>query len=265
MRKYLPVSFVHGNESRLGQVFLNLLINAAQAIPEGPAAEHAVTAAVRDGEPGWVIVEVSDTGGGIAPENLSRIFEPFFTTKPVVEGTGLGLSVCHGIVAGMGGKIEVDSKLGQGTTFRIRLPAASRAPRDIPALSPLAQRSLTPRRVLVIDDDPEVRLALARIVGSPHRIELAETAREAQQRLLIRREDYDVIFCDLMMPDLTGMDLYESVSMQRPEILTRMVFMSAGAFTPRATAFLERVNVRRIDKPFDPLKVRALLEQAIRA
>jgi DNA-binding response OmpR family regulator len=111
----------------------------------------------------------------------------------------------------------------------------------------------------VIDDDPEVRLALARIVGSPHIVELADTAREAQHLLLVRRENYDIIFCDLMMPDLTGMDLYESVSAQRPEILPRIVFMSAGAFTPRAIAFLERIAARRIDKPFDPMKIRALL------
>ncbi|HVG58008.1 MAG TPA: PAS domain S-box protein [Hyalangium sp.] len=265
VRKYSPASYVHGNESRLGQVFLNLLINAAQAIPEGNATSHSVTVAVRDGEPGWVIVEVSDTGSGIAPEHLQRIFEPFFTTKPVGVGTGLGLSVCHGIVVGMGGKIEVDSTLGQGTTFRIRLPVATPAPLDTPRPTSPGQRSLTPRRVLVIDDDPEVRLALARIVGTPHIVDLADTAREAQHLLLSRKENYDIIFCDLMMPDLTGMDLYESVAAQRPEILPRIVFMSAGAFTPRAVAFLERVAARRIDKPFDPIKVRALLEQAIRA
>jgi signal transduction histidine kinase len=259
VRRYSPVSLVLGNESRLGQVFLNLLINAAQAIPEGNAASNAVTVTVRDGEPGWALVEVSDTGSGISPEHLPHIFEPFFTTKPVGEGTGLGLSVCHGIVVGMGGKIEVESTLGKGTTFRIRLPVAPLAPLDIPRPANPGQRSLTPRRVLVIDDDPEVRLALARIVGPPHIIELADTAREAQHRLLIRKEDYDVIFCDLMMPDLTGMDLYESVSNQRPEILPRIVFMSAGAFTPRAAAFIERVVARRIDKPFDPMKVRALL------
>ncbi len=259
VRKYSPVSYVHGNESRLGQVFLNLLINAAQAIPEGNATRHSVTVTVRDGEQGFVLVEVSDTGIGIAPEHLPRIFEPFFTTKPIGVGTGLGLSVCHGIVVGMGGQIEVESTLEKGTTFRIRLPAATNVPEGVYRSPNLAQRSLTPRRVLVIDDDPEVRVALARIVGSPHIVELADTAREAQHLLLVRRENYDIIFCDLMMPDLTGMDLYEAVSAQRPEILPRIVFMSAGAFTLRAAAFFERVVARRIDKPFDPLKIRALL------
>src|SRR5512140_1421020 len=124
VRKYERASPVMGNESRLGQVFLNLLVNAAQAIPEGKVAQNAVTVALREGGQGWVLVEVSDTGSGIAAENLSRIFEPFFTTKPLGVGTGLGLSVCHGIITGLGGKIEVESALGKGTTFRVRLPAA---------------------------------------------------------------------------------------------------------------------------------------------
>jgi PAS domain S-box-containing protein len=259
VRKYESTPYVQGNESRLGQVFLNLLVNAAQAIPEGAVGNHTVTVTVREGEGGWVIAEVSDTGSGIASEHLPRIFEPFFTTKPVGVGTGLGLSVCHGIITGLGGTIEVDSQLGKGTTFRVRLRSASQFRADAPKSSAPALQAIIPRRVLVIDDDPEVRLALARIIGSPHHVELAETARDAQHRLLIKKEDYDIIFCDLMMPDITGMDLHESISVQRPEILPHMVFMTAGAFTPRAASFLERVVSRRIDKPFDPAKVRALL------
>ncbi|WP_224366083.1 PAS domain S-box protein [Hyalangium versicolor] len=259
VRSYGKVPFVMGNESRLGQVFLNLLINAAQAIPEGFVAQHAVTVAVREGEEGWVIVEVADTGSGIAPEHLPRIFEPFFTTKPLGVGTGLGLSVCHGIVVGLGGQIEVESEVGQGTLFRIRLPAAKTLFPDEHETPVPVQRVATPRRVLVIDDDPEVRAALARIIGSPHHVELADTARDAQRVLLEQREEYDVIFCDLMMPDLTGMDLHDIIAVQRPELLQRMVFMSAGAFTPRAVAFLERGSIRRLEKPFDPVRVRSLL------
>jgi two-component system NtrC family sensor kinase len=259
VRKYEHVPPVMGNESRLGQVFLNLLVNAAQAIPEGSATEHAVTVGLREAEPGWAVIEVSDTGSGIPEENLSRIFEPFFTTKPMGVGTGLGLSVCHGIVTGMGGQIQVESALGRGTTFRVRLPVAPAPTRNTPEVLASVPRSLTSRRVLVIDDDPEVRLALARIIGPPHLVELAETARSAQHRLLDLREEYDVIFCDLMMPDLTGMELHDLVEAQRPELLKRMVFMSAGAFTPRAIAFIERGSIRRIDKPFDPARVRALL------
>ncbi|WP_224366139.1 PAS domain-containing sensor histidine kinase [Hyalangium versicolor] len=122
VRNYEPVPFVQGNETRLGQVFLNLLLNAAQATPEGAVEQHRVTVRLCTAGEGRVCIEVSDTGKGIAAEHLSRIFEPFFTTKPVGVGTGLGLSVCHGIVTGLGGQIEVDSHPGQGTTFRVLLP-----------------------------------------------------------------------------------------------------------------------------------------------
>jgi two-component system NtrC family sensor kinase len=260
-RNYEPVPFVQANESRLGQVFLNLLINAAQAIPEGAAADdHQVTVTTRAGAKGWVVVEVSDTGKGINPEHLSHIFEPFFTTKPVGVGTGLGLSVCHGIVTGLGGQLQVESHPGRGTTFRVLLPVGGQP--ALPAPPPQAvapPQAVSSRRVLVIDDDPEVSLALARIIGAPHGVELAETARDAKERLLTRREDYDVIFCDLMMPDITGMDLHDAIAAQRPEILGRLVFMSAGAFTPRAASFLEQHSARRIEKPFDPVRVRSFL------
>ncbi|KFE67567.1 PAS domain S-box protein [Hyalangium minutum] len=258
VRKYEATPYAQGNESRLGQVFLNLLVNAAQAIPEGQVANNEVTVAVYETAEGWVTVEVSDTGSGIAAEHLPRIFEPFFTTKPVGVGTGLGLSVCHGIITGLGGTIEVESKLGKGTTFRVLLRSASQFEEDVPTLAP-SLPTVIPRRVLVIDDDPEVRQALARIIGAPHQVELAETARTAQHWLLVKQEDYDIIFCDLMMPDITGMDLHDSIAAQRPEVLSKMVFMTAGAFTPRAASFMERVAARRIDKPFDPAKVRALL------
>ncbi len=113
-----------GNAPRLGQVLLNLLINAAHAIEKGKVDQNQVRVAAREGEPGYVLVEVSDTGCGIPPENLGRIFEPFFTTKPVGEGTGLGLPVCQSIITSLGGSLEVKSEVGRGTTFVIRLRRA---------------------------------------------------------------------------------------------------------------------------------------------
>jgi signal transduction histidine kinase len=115
---------VVGNASRLGQVFLNLLINAAQAIPEGQAGQNEIRIAARQETPDLVLIEIRDTGCGIPPENLDRIFDPFFTTKPVGEGTGLGLSLVHSIITTLGGTITVESQVNQGTTFRISLPTA---------------------------------------------------------------------------------------------------------------------------------------------
>ncbi|WNG17356.1 ATP-binding protein [Cystobacter fuscus] len=120
-KDYGEVPLVEANESRLAQIFLNLLVNAAQAIPHGDVRANEIRISTHhEGE--QVVVAVRDTGGGISEENLRRLFEPFFTTKPVGVGTGLGLSICHGIVTGMGGRITVDSTLGQGTTFRVFLP-----------------------------------------------------------------------------------------------------------------------------------------------
>jgi signal transduction histidine kinase len=127
VKDYGELPPLHSSESRLGQLFLNLIVNAAQAIPDhGSAESHEVRITTRREGEDWVVVEVKDTGVGIAPEHLSRLFDPFFTTKPVGVGTGLGLSICHGIVAAMGGRIMVESELGRGSTFRVTLPLTPR-------------------------------------------------------------------------------------------------------------------------------------------
>ena len=113
---------VGGNEGRLSQVFLNLLINAAQAIPEGHPSENEVRVATSTTPEGKVLVEISDTGCGISAAVKARLFNPFFTTKPVGVGTGLGLYICHNLLSAMGGEISVDSELGHGSRFRVLLP-----------------------------------------------------------------------------------------------------------------------------------------------
>ncbi|QRO00638.1 PAS domain S-box protein [Archangium violaceum] len=129
VKEYAELPPVLGNESRLGQLFLNLLVNAAQAIPEGDAKGNRVRLATSLVDKDWVVVTVEDSGSGISPENLQRLFKPFFTTKPVGVGTGLGLSICHGIVTAMGGRIEVSSELGKGTAFHVYMPVAEQGTR----------------------------------------------------------------------------------------------------------------------------------------
>jgi signal transduction histidine kinase len=125
VREYGSLPPVQANETRLGQVFLNLIVNAAQAIPEGSdVKDHEIRVTTWRDETGWAVIAVKDTGSGISPENLGRLFSPFFTTKPAGVGTGLGLSICHGIITGMGGRITVESELGRGTVFRVFLPLA---------------------------------------------------------------------------------------------------------------------------------------------
>jgi signal transduction histidine kinase len=122
-RELNPVPQIVADEHGLGQVFLNLIINALHAVANGPA-EPRIRVATGLHEDGRVWAEVQDNGRGIAPEHLGRIFDPFFTTKPPGVGTGLGLFICHGIITGFGGELSVESQPGQGATFRILLPAA---------------------------------------------------------------------------------------------------------------------------------------------
>ncbi len=257
------VPLVTGSEHRLGQVLLNLLINAAQAIAGGRAGENVVRAATATAPDGRAAVEISDTGSGIAPEVLPRIFDPFFTTKPVGVGTGLGLSICHGIVSSLGGEIEVDSRLGQGSTFRVLLPAAR--PAEEPAVPHEAPATLrAPRgRILVVDDEALVGRAVSRILATQHEVVTHTSARAALEDLAGDAAGFDLVLCDLMMPDMTGMELYAKVRDIAPVLAERTVFLTGGAFTPGAREFLARVPNARIEKPFEPDALRALVARVL--
>jgi CheY-like chemotaxis protein len=242
---------VVANEARLLQVVMNLMMNALQSLP-GQAPPHEIGVATRnDGE--RVIIEVSDTGPGVAPTDRERVFEPFVTSKPVGEGTGLGLFVCRNIVRGLGGDIGVHDRPGGGAIFRVTLPAArsSLARRTPPRPVPAAPAG--GGRVLLIDDDPLVAQALAsQLAQAGFATEVAGDAASATAALLGDTR-YDLIYCDLMMRDTTGMDLAELMEARAPERLRRVVFMTGGAFTPRAAAFLASRPHSCVEKPFDVL------------
>ena len=253
------VSPVRGNEARLGQVFLNLLVNAAQAIPVGHAGENRISVVVRQQQE-RVIVEVSDTGCGIPDDIMARIFDPFFTTKPVGVGTGLGLSICHNIVAAVGGEITVDSAVGRGSTFRVALPIArtvSRRPRAQPSLP--AQTSARRLRILLVDDEPSVVRALQRALRE-HEMVVAFSGSEALE-VLDSGQSFDIVFCDLMMAQLSGMEVYETVRRRYPHFQDRFVFMTGGAFTQQAKDFLASVPNPIVEKPFDIRALRALVNR----
>jgi PAS domain S-box-containing protein len=243
---------------RLEQVFLNLLVNAIQALPDG-RPENEIHVALRSTTDGDVVVEVSDNGAGIGDDVRPRIFDPFFTTKPVGIGLGLGLSICHGIVTSHGGTIAVDSALGRGSTFRVTLPASGQAPAAQPAPpsraigEPLTGR----RRVLVVDDEPALGAMIRRVLENECHVDIATDARQGLER--IESAPYDVVLCDLMMPNMTGMDLFAEVVRRRPDLERRFVFMTGGAFTTRAANFLAEVKNRRIEKPFDATALKAVL------
>jgi len=252
---------VDADEIKLGQIFVNLLLNAAQAIPPGNVDANEVSIVTRTAQDGAVVVEVSDTGEGIAPEALSHIFEPFFTTKPLGVGTGLGLSICHGLVAAMGGKLDVESRPGRGTIFRLTLPAGVEA--ALPSSLPPRVLTTLRGRLLIVDDEDMVLRALARVL-SEHQIVSKDQAREALA-LIESGERFDVIFCDLMMPNMTGMDFYEALLRQKPELASRVVFLTGAVMTSKVASFLDAVPNRRLHKPFDVDNLRALVQELLSA
>jgi two-component system NtrC family sensor kinase len=257
----LPV--VQGDPARLGQVFVNLLVNAAQSIAPGATESNHIRldAFVRGPN---VVVEVRDTGAGIAAELQAKVFEPFFTTKDPSSGTGLGLAISRNIVQEHGGQIELESVPGQGSLFRVLLPVGRPlAPlADPPAR--ISERAAPRTRVLVIDDDPQVLSALSRMLKDEYQVLAMRSARAALDHLVAER-DFGVILCDLMMPEVTGMDFYAQVERLYPALGQRVVFMTGGAFAPEARDFLRRVSRLCLDKPFTRGELQAALTATVNA
>ena len=260
VKVYGRLPAVLGNEARIGQVFLNLIVNAAQALQEGRAQDNEIRVETRH-EGARAIVEVVDTGPGIPPEIIGRIFDAFFTTKAVGVGTGLGLAICQRIVFDMGGELTVESALGKGTTFRVALPIAGR--RSEPARAGPASVAGRRGRILVVDDEKLVIRAVERTLSNDHDVVAVVAAREALA-MCAAGEKFDLILCDLMMPDMTGMDLYRELSVIAPEQAMRMIFLTGGAFTPLSRQFLSETPKEHIDKPFDPANLQAVVRRQLR-
>jgi PAS domain S-box-containing protein len=262
VKDYRPLPPVSANESRLGQVCLNLLVNAAQAIEEGHAEENEIRVSTLVDCAGRVVVEIRDTGAGMPPDVLRRLFTPFFTTKSVGVGTGLGLSICHRIISALGGEIAVESTVGKGSVFRIVLPADESEAVDEPVSAIVSSTPRRRGRILVVDDEPMILNIVRRVLAPVHDIETVTSADEAIQKLGAGVR-FDLILCDLMMPHVTGMDLYAEVLRLDADQARRMMFLTGGAFTPRARAFLDEVQNPRIEKPFDHKAMLALINDQL--
>ncbi|MBA3460337.1 MAG: PAS domain S-box protein [Deltaproteobacteria bacterium] len=237
---------VRGNESQLAQMFLNLLLNAVQSMPIGRARAHEVRVSTRVVDGSHVVISIEDTGAGLSPDDLSRVFDPFFTTKEARAGAGLGLSICHRIVQQHGGTIAVTSEPGAGSRFTVRLPASAQ----------LLAAGLP--RVLVIDDEAAIGRVVTRQFGGRAEVISLMSAREGLTRLS-SDEHFDLVLCDLMMPEMTGIELYEELRQVNPGVLGRMFFMTGGAFTANAQTFLDTIATGCLNKPLAREELFALL------
>jgi two-component system NtrC family sensor kinase len=229
---------------QLQQVLLNLFTNAA----------HALSTSGRDGvlsvrtaeSANGVTIVVEDNGPGIPTEHLRRVFDPFFTTKPVGEGTGLGLSLCIGIIEAHEGRMTVANVPASGARFTIELPIGQHveAIEDAPAGGGPARAA----DILVIEDEAALRAVFVEVLAlQGHRTVAAATGRAAIE--LLARESYDVVILDLRLPDVDGKAVWEWITRHRPQLADRVVFMTGDTLSPGSHRFLEMAGRPILPKP----------------
>jgi two-component system NtrC family sensor kinase len=254
-----------GDPHQLHHVVANLITNAHHALRQATSPRHLKISTVFDAEQRDITLEVADGGPGIPHALQRRIFDPFFTTKLQGEGSGLGLPLCRNIVESHEGTIHVVSEPGHGTTVRVTLPA--RPVEDVsPTVSP-APTSPSPSpgvEILLIDDELGVQKALTRLLQrGGHRVTTVNNGREGLAALEGRA--YDVILCDMRMPNLDGPGFYHELEQHHPELLSRLIFLTGDTLTPEAGAFFARVDRPHLVKPFNIQDVRRMIDQVLNA
>jgi len=253
---------VKGDEARLGQALALLLTHATHAPSKDQAAHNEVAITAYREEPARVTIQVRDSGPAIPRDLQKHAFEPFFTNAASSTGEGFSLAICHGIVRSLGGEIEIESVEGRGNTFRLRLPCAERPPL-ITMEPPPVPAGLGRARILAVDDQAPVLRVLERMLRG-HDVVCAESAREALDRI-DAGDTFDLILSDVMMPGMSGLDFYEALLGRDPDLARRVVFLSGGAVTERAEAFLRSVPNPLINKPFTSAVLMQKVEECLTA
>ncbi|HXK17599.1 MAG TPA: ATP-binding protein, partial [Polyangiaceae bacterium] len=295
VKSFASVPELLGDEGRLAQVFVNLFLNASQSIPDGrPGVLRISTTSEGD----HVTICIEDDGVGIRPEDLPYVFEPFFSTHsgtgwgrgpsqppgsrdrgaseqrdgqnrresaefavPRDSAPGLGLAICRNVVTALGGTITVTSEPEAGTRFTVTLQAAGAHAASVEGNRARSRERVNSRaRILIIDDEPLLGQTLRFAFQDKHDVEVASSGRDALERLA-NDSDFDLVLCDLMMPDVSGEHVYRAVSERTPGLLPRFVFMTGGAFTERAQEFLAHFAGRQLEKPFNIDEVEVLLSE----
>ncbi len=217
-------AMVFADKDQLGQVLVNLAVNARDAMPNGGTLKLGTSPVEMPDGTRWIQLELSDTGVGMSEEVLERAFEPFFTTKGPSHGTGLGLSTVYGIVQGSGGRIEIDSKIGSGTTFRVFLPETE-TEQEAAARPRITRGRASGQLVLLAEDDRNVRGAITKMLRSlGYGVIVAQDGREALDMAPSVAPQLAFVLSDVRMPNMTGPEMAEHLREVAPEL--QVVFMS---------------------------------------
>lgn len=254
------VSDVRLDEKRLGQVLVNLLLNVRHALPkdEHPTKEVRISAH-EDKAAKAVVIEVADTGTGMNPDVVARVFEPFFSTETASVGAGLGLPICRGIVSSVGGSISVESVVGLGTKVTLVLPAAEQSVSH--ATTPPPSMAHRHARILVVDDEPLVLRVIRRALKG-HELVCVESARAALH-LLGEGQNFDLILCDLVMPQMNGLELYRTLLHAQPAEAAKIVFLNGGVDNEALAVSLATIPNYKLSKPFKAEELRALVRRVV--
>ncbi len=258
----LPVLWA--DEHQLHQVVVNLVTNAHHALQQAPGPRGITLRTWLDPGRAHVHLDVADTGPGIPREIQDRIFEPFFTTKPPGQGTGLGLSLCRGMVEGHGGSLDVESEPGQGAVFRIVLPLTTPERVGDRVSEPVERAAGPGRSILVVDDEAEVADVLADLLAADgHRVQTAPDGLVALDKILAG--SFDLIVSDVRMPKLDGPGLYRELERRKPELRGRVIFATGDELSPATREFLQQVAAHTISKPFEVDQIRRVIQQSLAA
>lgn len=253
---------VWGDADQLHQVVANLVINAQHAMMETPEPRRLSIATGVEASTGMVMLTVDDTGPGVPAEMRLRIFDPFFTTKPTGIGTGIGLSVCHGVVESHGGQIGVEESPEGGARFLVRLPPGGDAAAAVDAVPIHAPAARDSHRILVVDDEEDIASALADILTlDGHSVDTADSGLAALER--IAQSDYDLILTDLRMPKMDGPALYRQLKERYPHLSDRVIVLTGDTLHASASGFLTESGLPMIEKPFVPSEVLRLVAERL--
>jgi PAS domain S-box-containing protein len=246
---------------QLQQVFLNLIMNAEAEVKlvHGGGKLAIKTEQIGDN----IRVSFKDNGLGIARENLERIFNPFFTTRKVGQGTGLGLSVCHGIVTEHKGKIWAESQLGKGATFTVEIPIVSESKQlEMPEPVVRETQKAAKAKILVVDDEIVIRQFVSQILAEEgHEVEAVDSAEGALEE--VNSKEYQAIMLDIKMPGMSGIELYRHFQKISPPLADKVVFITGDVMGTSTMAFLSKTKAPYIIKPFDAKQLKAEINRVL--